>query len=171
MVSHAEPDLQSTLRGCIVALEWLWSGHCRPASRLLHALLLFPFQLHCRCSALLSSVVTPLPANTMFLNARRPSCTLVYDLRRLPHVCGFMCCPAESLDRQKLAFHTTRPSDYPTPYDLLLRNNVQFSAVEKRGSRLTTLMVRLRVCCAGMCCAGMCQGILWCVLLLGVDCV
>ncbi|KAI3426962.1 hypothetical protein D9Q98_006906 [Chlorella vulgaris] len=62
---------------------------------------------------------------------------LVYSLR--PSSATLKKIP-KSLDRQKLAFHTTRPSDYPTPYDLLLRNNVQFSAVEKRGSRLTTLM-------------------------------
>lgn len=34
-----------------------------------------------------------------------------------------------------------RPSDYPTPYELMLKQGVQFSAVDKKAGRLSTLMV------------------------------
>lgn len=57
-------------------------------------------------------------------------------------------CPplaAESLDRQHITFQTVRPGDYPTPYELMLKQGVQFSAVDRKAGRLTTLMVRL--CC------------------------
>jgi cell division protease FtsH len=46
----------------------------------------------------------------------------------------------ESLDRQHLTFQTVRPGDYPTPYELMLKQGVQFSAVDKKAGRLTTLM-------------------------------
>lgn len=48
---------------------------------------------------------------------------------------------AESLDRQHITFQTVRPGDYPTPYELMLKQGVQFSAVDRKGSRLTMLMV------------------------------
>lgn len=50
---------------------------------------------------------------------------------------------AESLDRQHITFQTVRPGDYPTPYELMLKQGVQFSAVDRKAGRLTTLMVRL----------------------------
>lgn len=50
--------------------------------------------------------------------------------------------PAESLDRQHLTFTTTRPADYPTPYELMMKHNIQFSAVDKKAGRLATLLVR-----------------------------
>lgn len=36
------------------------------------------------------------------------------------------CCPAaESLDRNHLTFTTIRPADYPTPYEAMLKHNIQ----------------------------------------------
>ena len=41
---------------------------------------------------------------------------------------------------------TLRPGDYATPYDAMLKNGVQFSAVEKQQNMLMTVSVRtLRV--------------------------
>lgn len=46
----------------------------------------------------------------------------------------------ESLDRNHLSFQTIRPADYPTPYDAMLKHNIQFSALDKKAGRLSTLM-------------------------------
>ena len=44
----------------------------------------------------------------------------------------------EELDRNSFSFETTRPTDLPTPYDLLISNGVQFSALDKRGGGFAT---------------------------------
>eukprot|EP00887_Chlorella_sp_A99_P001200 scaffold14.g1200.t1 len=54
----------------------------------------------------------------------------------------------EHLDRGHLSFQTIKPADYPTPYDLMLSNNVQFSAVDKHPLRLSSLLVRRNGSCA-----------------------
>lgn len=41
----------------------------------------------------------------------------------------------------KLTYTTVRPLDYPTPYDTLEQHGVKFTAVEKRGNTLITIMV------------------------------
>ena len=41
-----------------------------------------------------------------------------------------------------VAFQTTRPADYPMPYDMLVAQNVQFGAVDSRNNTLLTVMVR-----------------------------
>ncbi|KAL4443397.1 hypothetical protein ABPG75_011134 [Micractinium tetrahymenae] len=46
----------------------------------------------------------------------------------------------ESLDRNHLNFTTIRPADYPTPYDAMLKHNIQFSALDRKAGRLSTLM-------------------------------
>jgi hypothetical protein len=42
----------------------------------------------------------------------------------------------------KVMFSTVRPIDYSMPYATLEANNVSFSAVDKRGNRLLTVVVR-----------------------------
>lgn len=46
----------------------------------------------------------------------------------------------ESLDRNHLTFTTIRPADYPTPYEAMLKHNIQFSALDRKAGRLSTLM-------------------------------
>ncbi|KAL4429196.1 hypothetical protein ABPG77_010175 [Micractinium sp. CCAP 211/92] len=46
----------------------------------------------------------------------------------------------ESLDRNHMTFTTIRPADYPTPYEAMLKHNIQFSALDKKAGRLSTLM-------------------------------
>jgi hypothetical protein len=58
-------------------------------------------------------------------------------------------CLAESLDRNHLTFQTIRPADYPTPYEAMLKHNIQFSALDRKAGRLSTLMVR-RPCAASL---------------------
>lgn len=50
-------------------------------------------------------------------------------------------------DRMRLSFQTVRPLDFPTPYDTLVKNNVQFTAVDKRNNRFLNIMVRVRRTC------------------------
>ena len=45
------------------------------------------------------------------------------------------------IDQNKITFETVRPTDYPTPYDTMITNNVQISALEKRGGLFGTLLV------------------------------
>ncbi len=40
-----------------------------------------------------------------------------------------------------IVFRTVRPADYSTPYDTMLKNGVQFTAVEKQQSILFTFAV------------------------------
>jgi hypothetical protein len=71
--------------------------------------------------------------------------------------CCLSClpCTAESLDRNHLNFQTIRPADYPTPYAAMLKNNIQFSAMDRKAGRMSTLlvggwlavMVWARACC------------------------
>ncbi|PSC75856.1 ATP-dependent zinc metalloprotease FTSH 9, chloroplastic [Micractinium conductrix] len=46
----------------------------------------------------------------------------------------------ESLDRNHITFTTIRPADYPTPYEQMLKHNIQFSALDKKAGRLSTLL-------------------------------
>lgn len=46
-------------------------------------------------------------------------------------------------DKMRLSFHTVRPLDFPTPYDTLVKNNVQFTAVDKRNNRFFNVLVCL----------------------------
>ena len=55
---------------------------------------------------------------------------------------GCVLLHAEGVDRGSITFQTVRPADYPTPYDTMLSNGVQFSALDKRGGRLQGLLVR-----------------------------
>ena len=43
-------------------------------------------------------------------------------------------------DHRKISFETVRPSDYPTPYDALIANNVQISAVERKNGIFSNLL-------------------------------
>lgn len=57
-----------------------------------------------------------------------------------------LCCvastePAEGSKVQKVVFATVRPADYSLPYSTLEKNNVAFSAVDKRSNKLLTIMV------------------------------
>ena len=61
------------------------------------------------------------------------------------HCLHVLPCPAESLDRNHLNFQTIRPADYPTPYAAMLKNNIQFSAMDRKAGRMSTLMVSPRV--------------------------
>lgn len=45
-------------------------------------------------------------------------------------------------DKMRLSFQTVRPLDFPTPYETLVKNNVQFTAVDKRNNRFLNIMVR-----------------------------
>ncbi len=47
-----------------------------------------------------------------------------------------------AFDQRKITFETTRPTDWPTPYETMLANGVQISAVEKKGGILSTMLVR-----------------------------
>jgi hypothetical protein len=49
--------------------------------------------------------------------------------------------PAEGSKVQKVVFATTRPADYSLPYSTMEKNNVAFSAVDKRSNKLLTVMV------------------------------
>lgn len=49
-------------------------------------------------------------------------------------------------DKMRISFQTVRPLDFPTPYETLVKNNVQFTAVDKRNNRFLNIMVRLCVC-------------------------
>lgn len=49
--------------------------------------------------------------------------------------------PAEGSKVQKVVFATVRPADYSLPYSTLEKNNVAFSAVDKRSNKLLTIMV------------------------------
>jgi hypothetical protein len=44
-----------------------------------------------------------------------------------------------------VVFATVRPADYSLPYSTMEKNNVAFSAVDKRSNKLLTVMVSLRV--------------------------
>jgi hypothetical protein len=50
-----------------------------------------------------------------------------------------------------LVFHTIRPADYTTPYDTMLKNGVQFTAVEKNHNIFFTVGVRGAALCSSMC--------------------
>lgn len=52
------------------------------------------------------------------------------------------------IDQNKVTFETVRPTDYPTPYDTMITNNVQISALEKKGSLFSTLLVRSMIPCS-----------------------
>ena len=47
-----------------------------------------------------------------------------------------------AFDQRKITFETTRPTDWPTPYEAMLANGVQISAIEKKGGLFGTLLVR-----------------------------
>lgn len=47
----------------------------------------------------------------------------------------------ESAQSVKIAFQTTRPADYAMPYDTLLKNGIQFGAVETQHNWMLTIMV------------------------------
>lgn len=46
----------------------------------------------------------------------------------------------KELDSNSLSFETTRPTDLSTPYDVLLANGVQFSALDRKGSGIGSLL-------------------------------
>lgn len=46
----------------------------------------------------------------------------------------------DSLEKGRIGFQTVRPGDYQTPYELMLTNNVQFSAVEKGPGAFSTFL-------------------------------
>jgi hypothetical protein len=48
----------------------------------------------------------------------------------------------EGAEHAKVMFSTVRPQDYSVPYAVLEKNSVAFSAVDKRGNKLLTVMVR-----------------------------
>jgi len=48
----------------------------------------------------------------------------------------------KEVDRSKFAFETVRPGDYSTPYEKLIENGVQVSAVDRRGGGIGSLFVR-----------------------------
>lgn len=50
---------------------------------------------------------------------------------------------AEHARTSNIVFRTIRPADYSTPYDTLLKNKVQFTAVEKNQNIFYTIGVRL----------------------------
>jgi len=76
--------------------------------------------------------------------------------------------PAEGSKVQKVVFATVRPADYSLPYSTLEKNNVAFSAVDKRSNKLLTIMVSelpaavvpvaagsaasAAACCSSQCC-------------------
>ncbi|GMH42487.1 hypothetical protein BSKO_10406 [Bryopsis sp. KO-2023] len=47
----------------------------------------------------------------------------------------------EGLDPVRVSYSTVRPGDYPTPYEVLEHHGVRFSAVEKKGNGLITVVV------------------------------
>uniref|UniRef100_A0A061R7E6 Cell division protease FtsH n=1 Tax=Tetraselmis sp. GSL018 TaxID=582737 RepID=A0A061R7E6_9CHLO len=47
----------------------------------------------------------------------------------------------EGAENLKITYSTVRPADLMTPYDTLLRNNVQFGAVDKRNHRLVSILM------------------------------
>lgn len=46
-----------------------------------------------------------------------------------------------AFDQRKISFETVRPTDWPTPYETMLANGVQISAVEKKGGLFGTVLV------------------------------
>ncbi len=58
---------------------------------------------------------------------------------------GFAASTAETGARApaNIVFRTIRPADYSTPYDTMLRNRVQFTAVEKSQNIFFTIGVRV----------------------------
>ena len=46
-----------------------------------------------------------------------------------------------AFDQRKISFETMRPTDWPTPYETMLANGVQISAVEKKGGLFGTVLV------------------------------
>lgn len=47
----------------------------------------------------------------------------------------------EGSENARISFCTTRPTDYSVPYELLEQNAVQFTAMDKRGNRLMSILV------------------------------
>lgn len=47
-----------------------------------------------------------------------------------------------AFDQRKISFETMRPTDWPTPYETMLANGVQISAVEKKGGMFGNVLVR-----------------------------
>ncbi|KAL4529341.1 hypothetical protein Ndes2526A_g04135 [Nannochloris sp. 'desiccata'] len=45
-----------------------------------------------------------------------------------------------AFDQRKISFETVRPTDWPTPYETMLANGVQISAVEKKGGLFGTVL-------------------------------
>lgn len=74
------------------------------------------------------------------------SCAVAIDDRRLT----FAVKPGSSLLRPApeggptIKFQTLKPMDYPTPYEAMLANGVQFSALDKRHGAFFSIMVRGR---------------------------
>lgn len=65
-------------------------------------------------------------------------------------VSAFICLyAAESIDSSeanRVMFTTVRPADYSVPYNVMEKNSVAFSAVEKRSNKFLTVMVRAVGC-------------------------
>ncbi len=85
--------------------------------------------------------------------------------------------PADSVDQSQITFQAVRPADYPAPYDTMLANNIQFSALDRKAGRLSSIMVRLERGgrggrASGVYCMSYAQGCLggwwWCVLFVVV---
>uniref|UniRef100_A0A383V3V6 AAA+ ATPase domain-containing protein n=1 Tax=Tetradesmus obliquus TaxID=3088 RepID=A0A383V3V6_TETOB len=49
--------------------------------------------------------------------------------------------PPQGAEQAKVVFSSVRPADYSVPYSVLEKNGVAFSAVDKRGNKLLTVMV------------------------------
>ncbi len=54
---------------------------------------------------------------------------------------GLPAGPGDVARNAHIVFRTIRPADYSTPYDTMLKNGVQFTAVEKQQSVLLTFAV------------------------------
>lgn len=52
--------------------------------------------------------------------------------------------PSDVVRNANIVFRTVRPADYSTPYDTMLKNGVQFTALEKQQSIFYTVAVSWR---------------------------
>eukprot|EP00951_Prasinocladus_malaysianus_P029344 scaffold270346_cov34-Prasinocladus_malaysianus.AAC.1 len=46
----------------------------------------------------------------------------------------------EGSENLRISYSTIRPADYSIPYDQMLNNKIQFSAVDKRNNRLVSIL-------------------------------
>lgn len=95
----------------------------------------------------LSSCTTQVPFSEFVVRAKRNQVRAVsIDGNQLTYWLRSTNAVARELppgaDKMRLSFQTVRPLDFPTPYDTLVKNHVQFTAVDKRNNRFLNIMVR-----------------------------